>query len=64
MAQRDTAAQPARRHRIGDEACEHLLPLEMLIEMEIEAKHRALGEIEQRRKRARRIGAGIETRAD
>ena len=64
MAQGDAASQPSRHHRVGDEGCEHLLPIEMLIEVEIDGKARALGKVEQRRQRARRVGAGIETCAD
>ena len=64
VAQRDTALQAARDHCVGHEPCEHLARLEMLVEMNIHGEVGALGKIEQRRERARRIGAGVQSRAD
>ena len=64
MAQRDAPLQAARDDCIGDHAREHVVRLEMLIEVEIDAQPGPLRQIEQRRERARRIGAGIEAGAD
>jgi hypothetical protein len=64
MAQRDAALQAARDHRIGDHAREHVVRLEMLVEVDIDRQPGLLRQIEQRRQRAPRIGAGIEACAD
>ena len=62
MTERHLAFQSTCDHRVDHHGGEHALGVQMLIEMQIDRQVAALGQVQQRIERARRVTAGIGAR--